>query len=288
MNFNLDIVKSTRLNQVSPSILIVTIFLFCSLCSCEAPKEKDKATSTTNKKELMGRDLDGNPNTVEAYYDSELDITWLANANLAATETFGITGIRTEGKALGGMSWHTAQAWIDAMNKASYLGITNWRLPNDFPIDSTAGLKINPDNKGYYLEFSTNGISDGGHALQGKGWTDKNGTPVTELGHLFYVSLNNLSACVPDLETPIGEELRCLNDVDNQDEWPQGSGLTNTGPFQNLSKAYYWAAQEDPRDNGSRGRGLNFTTGFRISLGKDIDRNRAWPVVSGDVGTAIQ
>jgi hypothetical protein len=32
---------------------------------------------------LQGRDLDGNPATFEAYYDTDLNITWLANANIA-------------------------------------------------------------------------------------------------------------------------------------------------------------------------------------------------------------
>lgn len=243
--------------------------------------------SSLAREGLHGRDLDGDPNTIEAYYDTALDITWLANANLATTETFGIADIRSEGRTAGGMSWQTAHAWIDAMNSAAYLGITDWRLPNDLPMDPEAGLAINPDNEGYYLEFSTSGTSDGGFAIQGEGWVDNGGVAVSELGHLFYVSLNNLSPCVPDFETAIGDDLRCLNDTENRSEWPEGSGLTNTGPFINLGEFYYWAEQEDPRDDGLRGRGLNFTTGFRISLGKDIDRNRAWPVVSGDIGVAV-
>jgi hypothetical protein len=32
----------------------------------------------------------------QAYYDDVLDITWLANANLAAGNTFGVGGIRNE------------------------------------------------------------------------------------------------------------------------------------------------------------------------------------------------
>ena len=50
-------------------------------------------------------------------YDDVLDIIWLQNANLAATETFGINGI----DAAGQMDWSTAQSWIVAMNAANYL-----------------------------------------------------------------------------------------------------------------------------------------------------------------------
>lgn len=241
-------------------------------------------TSNLTKAELIGHDLDGNADTVEIYYDTELRISWLKDTNLAESNTFGVEGIRDDG----GMSWHTAHEWIEAMNNAEYLGISDWRLPNDFPRDPSFGLANNPDNEGYFLEFSTTGISDGGFALQGDGWIDTNGTPATELGHMFYVTLNNLPSCIPDFVTPVGDDLRCLNDVDDRNSWPPASGLTNTGPFTNLEAKYYWATQEDPRDGGQRGRGLNFTTGFRISLGKTISRNRAWPVVSGAVGTSLE
>lgn len=57
--------------------------------------------------------------------DTDLNIIWLANGNLAATVTFGVNGIATDGT----MSWQTAQLWIAAMNTANYLGYNDWRLP---------------------------------------------------------------------------------------------------------------------------------------------------------------
>ena len=39
----------------------------------------------------------------QAYYDDVLDITWLQNANLANTETFGVGGVNAGGT----MSWDT-------------------------------------------------------------------------------------------------------------------------------------------------------------------------------------
>ncbi len=45
-------------------------------------------------------------------YDTDRDIYWLANANLAATETFGVAGIHADGR----MTWYTAQDWIVGMN----------------------------------------------------------------------------------------------------------------------------------------------------------------------------
>ena len=43
----------------------------------------------------------------QAIYDTDLNITWLADANLAATDSFGVAGIGAFSS--GGMSWVTAQ-----------------------------------------------------------------------------------------------------------------------------------------------------------------------------------
>jgi Protein of unknown function (DUF1566) len=59
---------------------------------------------------LQGRDLDGNLATAEAYYDTSLGITWLADANYAGTL----------------MDWVAANAWASSLNINS---ITGWRLP---------------------------------------------------------------------------------------------------------------------------------------------------------------
>lgn len=61
----------------------------------------------------------------QTVYDTELNVTWLANANLAATHPFGVRGINRDGS----MGWDTAQSWISAMNAANYLGSNQWSLP---------------------------------------------------------------------------------------------------------------------------------------------------------------
>jgi len=38
--------------------------------------------------QLEPRDLDGDPTTVEAYFDPDLDITWLGDANIGLSESF--------------------------------------------------------------------------------------------------------------------------------------------------------------------------------------------------------
>ena len=83
--------------------------------------------------------------------DTDLNITWLANANLAATNTFGITGYVIY-PGFGWMTWATAKAWIGAMNTANYLGYSDWRLPTS---DTCTGFNCTGSEMGhlYYNEL---------------------------------------------------------------------------------------------------------------------------------------
>ena len=85
------------------------LFLIASGVSTLAPAAPVSGRGTWETT-LQGRDLDGNLSTFEAYYDTALDITWLANANYAGTT----------------MDWVTANAWAAGLNLG---GVTGWRLP---------------------------------------------------------------------------------------------------------------------------------------------------------------
>ena len=52
--------------------------------------------------------------------DTDLNITWLANANYAKT-----SGYDADGR----MTWSQAQGWIASLNAANHLGYHDWRLP---------------------------------------------------------------------------------------------------------------------------------------------------------------
>ncbi len=72
-------------------------------------------------------------------YDPLTNLTWLADANLAATNTFGIAACTAPGTPKpcvgkdGAMDWNSAAQFIMNMNSgAGYLGQTNWQLP---PVD---------------------------------------------------------------------------------------------------------------------------------------------------------
>src|SRR5262249_37594423 len=66
------------------------------------------------------------------------NINWLADADLAAIERFGLPVGSDPKKGAeninpdGSMSYVTAVAWVARMNAADYLGHNNWRLPINF------------------------------------------------------------------------------------------------------------------------------------------------------------
>lgn len=148
----------------------------------------------------------------QAFYDTELDVTWIANANLAATQSFGVAGVMDDGS----MSWSTAQSWIAAMNTANYLGGSDWRLPG-----------VSPISGGFFnYTFSYSGSTDKGYNISVPG-SPFAGSHGSELAFLFYNSLANLGA--RDLN---GASLGC--------ESASNVCLQNTGPFINLVPDVYW------------------------------------------------
>jgi hypothetical protein len=110
---------------------------------------------------LQGRDLDGNLSTFEAYYDTALDITWLADANYSQT-----TGFDTDGK----MTWVDSNAWAAALDPYGS-GITGWRLPTTTDT-GTSGCN-----------FAYTG-TDCGYNVD---------TATGEMAHMFHTTLGNLS-----------------------------------------------------------------------------------------------
>lgn len=72
---------------------------------------------------LQGRDADKDAsNGFEAYYDTVLDITWLADANYAKT-----SGAYADAFPTGGMWWNFAVSWAQNLE---FFGATDWRLPH--------------------------------------------------------------------------------------------------------------------------------------------------------------
>ena len=112
--------------------------------------------------------------------DTDLNISWLADANLPATNTFGVGSIG----ATGAMDGFNVYNWINAMNAANYLGFNNWRLPSTTDIGGsgcpslttfsggTCGYNVDPNTSEmahlFYIELGNNASFDtAGHPQSG-------------------------------------------------------------------------------------------------------------------------
>lgn len=137
-------------NLWSVSVLLITNFGYISSANAS----------------LIGRDLDGNTSTVEAYYDDDLGISWLADANFA--QTMGHTTISGTGR----MSWDDANTWAAGLN---INGFTGWRLPTTMQPDPNCSVQSD------HLPPGGNGVID---TSWGFGCTG------SELGHMFYNELS--------------------------------------------------------------------------------------------------
>lgn len=121
---------------------------------------------------LQGRDLDGNAATFEAYYDTDLNITWLSDANYAKT-----SGYDADGR----MDWVTANTWAANLSFTDGFHVyDNWRLPTTLQPDTTCDSQ----GTGSSLGFNCTG---------------------SEMGHLYYSELGGgdlmpiLESTDPDL-----------------------------------------------------------------------------------------
>lgn len=143
--------------------------------------------------------------------DTDLNITWLANANLAGTQDFGVSGI----SASGAMNWNTAKFWIAAMNTANYLGYNDWRLPT---VTDTGPSGCDTAYGGTDCGFNVN-------------------TATGEMAHLYYDEFGNKGAFNTSGIFQFGFGL--INDPANPDD---------ESLFTNLKSDFYWSGTEYAQD----------------------------------------
>lgn len=105
-------------------------------------------------------------------YDSDLDVTWLQDANYAETSGYAYSGA---------MNWDTALVWADQL---VYAGFTEWRLPELLPIDG---------NGTYNMNWSRNGSTDQGYNISAPG-SAYPGSTASEMAYLYYNSLGKIGA----------------------------------------------------------------------------------------------
>lgn len=144
-------------------------------------------------------------------YDTDLNITWLHNANAALGTIFDVAdGVRD-----GRMTWANAVAWAarlsyhDSIRKVTY---TDWRLPTTTDM-GTPGCNF------------TNSGTDCGENVD---------PASSEMAHLYHVSLGNQSRY-----TTTGTESGAFVGGANPN-----STLDNVGPFVNFQSNGYWSGTE--------------------------------------------
>jgi PEP-CTERM motif len=207
---------------------------------------------------LQARDLDGDAATIEAYYDTDLSITWLADANYAHTsgytdaasggvirESWWGNGDNSVKLTDGAMGWDAAQAWASDL---SINNLTGWRLPT---IVDTGPPGCEGEAGYMECEFNLNFNK-------------------SELAHIFIRVLGN----------------KQYYDVTGQ---YQGTlGLTNTGPFLNVGWDGYWSGNDYPGYPYDANVAWFFSPAFvdQGYGGKDYPLF-AWAVHDGDVGVAV-
>jgi len=153
----------------------------------------------------------------QAVYDTDLDITWLADANVAAGSAFD-DGVSTTD---GAMTWVNANAWAASLTVG---GLTGWRLPS----------ALNQNGSGPCDPFNC---------------TD------SEMGHLFYNELGGtlgnsiLTSSDPDLALFSNVQFPYWSDTESASDPTNGAwffqfmnGVQSTGSKE--TQFFAWAVHD--------------------------------------------
>ncbi len=82
----------------------------------------------------------------QAYYDTESNLTWVADANLAVNSANTSSGLLT---------WADAMSWVSQLDIA---GVTGWRLPTASQPDPGCSIQNNGASSGYNCTGSEMGF----------------------------------------------------------------------------------------------------------------------------------
>jgi hypothetical protein len=187
---------------------LCTLALCLSLGFVPATRAAPVPGQGTWETTLQPRDLNRD-GVADAFYDTVLNITWLADGN-ALDDVYG---------NMGRINLPNTQDWVSNLN---VFGMRGWRLPMMKDTGAPGCVEVAMAGTDCGLNVQT--ISADGQ------------TVYSELGHLFYVTLGNLAMCSPDSTD--------LQDCIEQPGW----GLSNTGGFRRLQDWIYWTGVRDVTD----------------------------------------
>jgi len=215
------------------------------LVACAAAQGAPISGQGTWETTLQARDVDRD-GTIDAYYDTALDITWSADPYLGLTiETdFTIDYGRDRFRERRAFGQRRVTEWLDYLNQTRYLGVNRWRLPRF--------VDVNADG-------CTKGVDCGQY----------HDVTLSEVAHMYAVTLGNLPNCGPPPGT-------CPQ---------EGGGLTNVGPFIFPERRFGTAVWiEDPNPRVRALWIFTLATGLqkpdRLVTG---GKAQVWAVLDGDI-----
>jgi len=183
----------------------------------------------------------------QAYYDTDTNLTWVADANLAQT-----SGYDADGK----MTWNQALDWIASLNAQNaglgYLSMNDWRLPT----------------------VTDTGLSGCDNAFTGTDCGYNVDLATGEMARMYYGTMGNTglydTSGVATGCSIFGFPLFCLAD---------------SGPFSNLQGYYdyYWYGTSYVSPDSSLAWMFSFSSGHQWFETKTFDGRYAWAVRSGDI-----
>jgi hypothetical protein len=141
--------------------LVVLATLSTLACASHAAPVSGQGTWEST---LQARDLN-NDGTADAYYDTALDITWLANAGAMANTFYDQGDLPTDGNT----QFDLATSWVEQLNVH---GVTGWRLPVNFDVGNNG------------CQWSSTGGTDCGYNVL---------PDSSEMAHMYHLTLGNIS-----------------------------------------------------------------------------------------------
>lgn len=209
------------------------------------------------------RDLDGDwSNGHEGVYDDVLDITWLADANLALTIKFNINNINSSGS----MTTSLMDTFLLSANVSNLLGYSGWRAPKTAFLSDTYNGTTTYDgssDRGYNIGAPINLTNPNGQSTNFLG---------SELSYMYYQNLGGLARCSSSSLCLQDSNLYGLNNLSNQNNYSLFSGLKH-GYYLSETKTSGNQIFFDTT-NGAQGRFLSNGFGY------------VWLVHDGDIGLA--
>jgi hypothetical protein len=270
----MNMAESSNKYVAHPKLMALAIGIFGFASIHAAPISGQGTWEST----LQARDLDGNMSTVEAYFDTALGITWLANANLAKTYFPSRTtpGISLPSTAPSSTPTSTPTSdgaptvTISFGENANYANAVNGLLnltqatawANDLTIHGVEGWRL-PFNK------------------------IVNDSPLTEMTHLYTSTLGNslLTKAMRQVGSggPSG-----VTQYEYITVTIRSGGRDNTGPFRNIQSSgdVFWSLNPQGSAASFDDAAFNWGTGYTAKK-SSTSNALAWLVHDGDIGSVI-